>query len=92
MVSDAIWTGKPVATVAISKSRLGRMVFELNDRFRGGSAVYPQDLHFFWRALAEIGVGEQLAIPRASTAELMAAIQARVAPVVAAKRAGVLTR
>jgi mitochondrial fission protein ELM1 len=92
MVSDAIWTGKPVATVAISKSRLGRMVFELNDRFRGGSAVYPQDLHFFWRALAEIGVGEQLATPRTSTAELMAAIQARVAPIVAAKRAGVLTR
>jgi mitochondrial fission protein ELM1 len=78
MVSDAIWTGKPLAMVPIAKSPLGRIVFALNDRLRAGSRVYPQDLRFFWRALAEIGIGLEPAIASASTDEVMSSVLARV--------------
>ena len=78
MVSDAVWTGKPAAVVPIAKSPLGRIAFELNDRLRPGSRIYPQDLRFFWRALADIGISDQLARPRTSTNEVLTAVTARI--------------
>jgi uncharacterized protein len=80
MVSDAIWSGKPLALVPIAKSALGRLYFALMDRVRPGRPVYPQDLRFFWRALAQIGVGERLAIADTSTDEVMARILDRLEP------------
>ena len=77
MVSDAIWTGKPVALVPVEKSRLGRIAFGLMDRLRPGKRLYPQDLRFFWRALAEAGVSERLAIPKTSTDEELRTILER---------------
>lgn len=86
MSSDAIWTGKPVALVPIVKSPLGRMVMALNDRVRPGRRLYPQDLRFFWRALAEIGIGERLALPRTSTDQEMRRVLDRVEPIIGASR------
>jgi mitochondrial fission protein ELM1 len=81
MVSDAIWTGKPVALVPIVKSMLGRMGMDVFDAVRPGQGLYPQDLRSFWRALAQIGIGEQLALPRTSTGEEMRRILDRVRPI-----------
>jgi mitochondrial fission protein ELM1 len=83
MVSDAIWTGKPLAIVPIAKSSLGRIAFDLNDRLSPGSLVYPQDLRFFWRALAEIGIGDQLAVASTSTDDVMNAVTARIRRILA---------
>ena len=81
MTSDAIWTGKPVALVPIRKSTLGRMVIGMVGRIRPGQRLYPQDLRVFWRALAEIGLGEQTALPRTSTNDEMRRVLARVQPI-----------
>ena len=82
MVSDAIWTGKPLALVPITKSAAGRLYFTLMGRLRPGRPVYPQDLRFFWKALADIGVDEQLGIAATSTDEEMRRLLARVQPLV----------
>ena len=76
MVSDAIWTGKPMALVPVVKSALGNIGITLMDAFR--RSLYPQDLRRFWRALAEVGVGERLAVPRTSTEAQIRAILYRV--------------
>ena len=78
MISDAIWTGKPVALVPVAKSGLGRIAFGLNDRIRPGKRLYPQDLRFFWRALEDAGLSERLATPKISTAQEMQTILERV--------------
>jgi len=82
MVSDAIWSGNPVAIIPIAKSTLGRIAFGVADRLR--RRVYPQDLRFFWRALAEIGIGEQPNLPRTSTDQQMRRILSRVRAVLGA--------
>jgi hypothetical protein len=81
MVSDAIWTGKPVGLVPAMKSPLGSLVMGVMDRIRPGRSLYPQDLRFFWKGLDEVGVGERLALPRTSTEEEMRAILERVRPI-----------
>ena len=81
MVSDAIWTGKPVALVPVAKSGLGRVAFGLMDRLRPGRRLYPQDLRFFWQALAEAGVTDRLAKPRTSTDEEMQTLLERAGAV-----------
>jgi uncharacterized protein len=82
MVSDAIWTGKPIAMVPIRKSVSGELVFRIMDAVRPGDQVYPQDLRYFWRALAELGINERLATPRTSTAEVMQAVLERTKAVI----------
>jgi mitochondrial fission protein ELM1 len=82
MVSDAIWTGKPVALVPVGKSALGRLVMAFTDAIRPGRPHYPQDLRYFWKALKEIGMSDHLALPRDSTAETMRTILNRVRPIV----------
>jgi hypothetical protein len=82
MVSDAIWTGKPVALVPVVKSALGRVVMGLTDRVRPGRPHYPQDLRYFWKALEDIGISDRLALPCGSTAETMRTILDRVRPIV----------
>ena len=86
MVSDAIWTGKPVGLISIRKSALGRFVIGLSDSIRPGKRLYPQDLRFFWRALLEIGIGEEPSLPRTSTDEQLQQILGRVRPLVDAAR------
>ena len=78
MISDAIWTGKPVATVPVAQSTLGRLALRIADRIRPGQLLYPQDLRRFWRALEEIGIGERPGLPRTSTNEQMRTILQRV--------------
>jgi hypothetical protein len=77
MVSDAIWTGKPVGLIPIARSALGRLVFGIANRLQPGRHIYPQDLRFFWRALANIGIGEHPSLPRTSTDELLRTILGR---------------
>jgi len=81
MVSDAIWTGKPVAVVPIGKSPLGRIVTALNDRLRPDRPLYPRDLRRFWNALCAIGVTEHPARPRTSADQHFQAILDRVRPI-----------
>lgn len=64
MISDAIWTGKPMALLPVDRNWLGRLVLPVSDRLRPGSHAYPQDLRPFWRALAAMGLGEEPAVPR----------------------------
>jgi len=78
MISDAIWTGKAVALIPIAKSALGRLGYGLSDHLRPGRHIYPQDLRFFWRALADIGISEQPSLPRTSADEQMRRILERV--------------
>jgi mitochondrial fission protein ELM1 len=77
MVSDAIWTGKPLAIVPIRKSFSGKLVFALMDAVRPGVRVYPQDLRYFWNALAKLGVSDELATPRTSTTDVMRSVLER---------------
>jgi mitochondrial fission protein ELM1 len=81
MVSDSIWTGKPVALVPVTRSVLGRVVIPVMDRIRPGQRLYPQDLRYFWSALAGIGVTERLGTPRASTDDEMRKVLDRVRPI-----------
>jgi mitochondrial fission protein ELM1 len=79
MVSDAIWTGKPMALVPVTRSVPGRLGITLMDALRGG--LYPQDLRRFWHRLATMSVSERLAVPRTSTKAQMRAILDRVKPI-----------
>jgi mitochondrial fission protein ELM1 len=81
MVSDAIWTGKPIALVPVAKSSLGRVAMGVMDRLRPGKRAYPQDLRFFWEALAGIGVTNRLAVPGASPGEETQRIVDRIRPI-----------
>jgi mitochondrial fission protein ELM1 len=80
MASDAIWTGKPTALVPIRKSIAGRIYFAVMDVLRPGRPVYPQDLRFFWRALSEMGITEQLGTSKESTAEELRKVRDAIGP------------
>jgi hypothetical protein len=88
MVSDAIWTAKPLALVPVKKTALGRVAMGLGDLISPSERVYPQDLRFFWRSLAKIGITETLAAPKTSTAQEMRRLIDRVQPILNAARAG----
>jgi len=77
MISDAIWTGKPLALVPVANSTGGRIYTGVADRLRPGLPVYPQDLRFFWRGLSRLGLGDQLSRPPASTDAEMRRVRAR---------------
>lgn len=81
MVSDAIWTGKPVALVNVTTGLLGRVAIFLMDRLWPGRPIYPQDLRFFWHALTRIGVTERLSLPTTPTSEELYRMLARVEPI-----------
>jgi len=78
MVSDSIWTGKPMALVPVRKKLLGAALMSVMDRLRPGHRAYPQDLRFFWRAIAGLGVGERLARPTLSGEEQLRQVVKRV--------------
>lgn len=82
MVSDAIWTGKPLALVPIANSTLGRIVTTVMDALQPGRRLYPQDLRFFWRALADMGVDTRPAIPRITGQDEIRSVLDRIRPVV----------
>lgn len=66
MISDAIWTGKPLAIVPVVNSTMGAGYMRLMSRLRPGRPVYPQDLRFFWSELQRIGVTRELNRPETS--------------------------
>ena len=80
MVSDAIWTGKPLALVPVVNSFTGRAYMAIMDRLRPGRPVYPQDLRFFWSALASIGVGTRLGRPKTTTDDQLRKVLGRIQP------------
>ena len=82
MVSDAIWTGKPVALVPVGKSLLGSLGSAVMGAFQPGRKVYPQDLRFFWRALEHVGVTDQLATPAISTNDELRTMIKRARPLI----------
>jgi uncharacterized protein len=77
MVSDAIWTGKPVGLVPVARSILGRVAIGTMDGVLR-RPLYPHDLRFFWRALADNGITDTLGRPRTSTGEEMRTVLDRV--------------
>ena len=79
MVSDAIWTGKPMALLPVTRSVPGRLGVTLMDALRGG--LYPQDLRRFWHGLATMSVSDRLGVPYTSTKAQMRAIIDRVTPI-----------
>lgn len=81
MLSDAIWTGKPVGLVPVTRSVLGRAVMSMLDAMRPGRRTYPQDLRFFWRALREVGVTDDPAKPQTSTNDVKRMVMGRVQPI-----------
>jgi hypothetical protein len=81
MVSDAIWTAKPVALLPVTKSWLGSLVMGVMDRIRPDQRLYPQDLRSFWQMLGDASVTERLALPRLSPDEEMRTILDRVRPI-----------
>ena len=82
MISDAIWTGKPIALVPVGKSLLGSLVTPIMDPFYRGRPIYPHDLRGFWRALENVGVTQQVATPEVSTSDELRTILERVSPIV----------
>jgi len=80
MVSDSIWTHKPLGIVPVAKSIRGRIPIAISDWVRRGRRLYPQDLRFFWHALADIGVNERIGNPGISTDQLMRSVLDRVRP------------
>ena len=86
MISDAIWTGKPMALIPIAKSSLGRVAFRLADLLAPGRQLYPQDLRFFWRALADLGVTERPSKARTSAQDQMNKVLERTRPIVRGSR------
>lgn len=67
MVADAVTTGKPVGLIPIAQSRLGRAATRVMDRLRPGQRLYPRDLRFFWKHLAQEQLVGTLEAPKAST-------------------------
>ena len=78
MVSDAIWTGKPVALIPAKASITGRAIMAAADKIRPGRRLYPRDLRFFWRGLAQLGLSSEAVDPDLSTDELLQMILDRV--------------
>lgn len=74
MISDAIWTGKPLALVPVSPSPGGGLMFGVHDLLSPGTRAYPQDLRFFWKALEEIGIGERLATSTIVTEDILSTV------------------
>lgn len=63
MVSDAIWTGKPLGLLQLAPSVAGKILGRLLDAMRSGRPRYPRDLRFFWRGLSESGLRESPSLP-----------------------------
>jgi len=80
MISDAIWTGKPLAIVPVTNSTAGALYMSSMSALRPGRQVYPQDLRFFWNEIAKIGVTVELNRPTAATDREMQIILDRVRP------------
>jgi hypothetical protein len=80
MVSDAIWTGKPLALVPVVNSPTGRAYMAIMDRLRPRRPVHPQDLRYFWRALARIGVGTKLGRPKTMANDELRRVIGRIQP------------
>ena len=80
MISDAIWTGKPLAIVPVTNSTAGALYMSSMSALLPGRPVYPQDLRFFWNEIAQIGVTEELNMPSAATDREMQDILNRVRP------------
>ena len=78
MVSDAIWTGKPIALVRVIPRALGSIGMGVNDRLRPGRRLYPQDLRYFWTALHDIGVTGDLSTPRVHPKDQWSSVVDRV--------------
>lgn len=81
MISDAIWTGKPLALVPVAINRIGRVADALRNRLFPGKRLYPHDLGFFWNSLAKVGINESLSVPKTSTSGEMRAIFERIRPI-----------
>lgn len=88
MVSDAIWTGAPIALVRVAPTLLGRIAMPIMDWLRPGMPIYPQDLRFFWRALSKIGVTGHLGVPATSRDEELRAVLGRILPILDELRVG----
>ena len=81
MISDAIWTGKPLALVPVAINKLGRVANAVRNRLFPGKLLYPHDLGFFWDSLAKVGITESLSVPKTSTSQEMRAIFDRIRPI-----------
>lgn len=69
MVSDAIWTRKPLGLLPLAPSVAGRIFGRLLDLTRPGRARYPRDLRFFWQGLSKLGLSEMPRLPSTEPSE-----------------------
>lgn len=95
MISDAIWSGKPLGVVPVRNTPLGNAAIAIADWLRPGKRNYPRDLRFFWRALDEIRIGTEPSLPRTTPDAVREAILNRIRPILHAAgldRRTVLTR
>ena len=86
MVSDSIWTGRPLALVPVKASTLGRTAMAPSDGI--GRRLYPHDLRKFWRTLADIGISTQLSLPGTLRERESSKIMERVRPILDQCRQG----
>jgi uncharacterized protein len=88
MLSDAMWSSKPIGLVPVAKTALGRFVMSATDRIQPGKPLHPQDLRMFWHGLREIGVGDTPRLPTVAADRLMHTILSRAWPIVDDLRTG----
>lgn len=85
MVSDAIWTGKPLGLLPLAQSASGRIFGSLLDVGRPGKPRYPRDLRFFWQGLSKLGLSEQPKLPSTKPDEWKRRIVDRARAVIEAR-------
>ena len=69
MVSDAIWTEKPLALLPLAPSAAGNIFGRLLDLVRPGRTRYPRDLRVFWQGLSKLGLSETPSLPSTNANE-----------------------
>ena len=82
MVSDAIWTGKPVGMLPLKDSTGGLIAGKALDLLSPGRPRYPRDLRYFWRGLSELGLSEVPGLPNVDLSECKARIIRRALSVI----------
>ena len=82
MVSDAIWTGKPVGIVPLVQSNAGLTIGRAMDLIRPNRPRYPRDLRYFWQGLAQLGLGERPSLPNQALEQWKANIIERARSVI----------
>lgn len=78
MISDAIWTGKPMAVIPVTTTVFGKVAIAATDNLGRNNSLHPQDLRPFWQTLRGMGISERLAVPNTSSAAMKEQVLNRI--------------